>query len=143
MKHIKFLWKSLLVLTLFAGFNLSCSKEDDEQPDVTDPIVGTWNLRAIHDGQQGRDVTNEACFKDSRFVIDPKVMHLTLSAPNAEDGDCQIETISFEWINDNGTYYLVDGNERQQAGISLNDDNQTLQMMITADGQQVALLFRK
>lgn len=143
MKHINFFLKALLVLTVFAGMSLSCSKDDDERPDVQDPIVGTWNLRAIHDGEQGRDVSNEPCFKDSRFVIEPKVMNLSLSVPGGGEGNCQTETIGSEWINENGTYYMIDGDERQQAGISLNDDNQTLQMMITANGQQVALIFRK
>ncbi|HWV70385.1 MAG TPA: hypothetical protein VN040_01635 [Pseudosphingobacterium sp.] len=39
--------------------------------------------------------------------------------------------------------YLVNGDERQQANITLNDNYETLQMTITANGEQVALLFRK
>lgn len=125
------------------AINLSCSKEDDEQLEVNDPAIGTWNLRAIYDGTQPVDVTDRACFRDSRLTIDENNMNLTLSVPDENAGDCQTETLQSAWINENGTYYLVDGDERQQANITLNDNNETLQMTITANGEQVALLFRK
>jgi hypothetical protein len=134
--------KMLLAMVLIA-INLSCSKEDDEQLEVSDPAIGAWNLRAIYDGSQAVDVTDRACFRDSRLTIDENNMNLTLSVPDEDTGDCQTETLQSAWVNENGTYYLVDGDDRQQANITLNDNNETLQMTITANGEQVALLFRK
>lgn len=133
----------LFLVTVLVAINLSCSKEDDEQLKVSDPAIGTWNLRAVYDGQQAVDVTEHACFRDSRLTINEGTMNLTLSVPNENSGDCQTETLQSNWINDNGTYYLVDGDERQRANIVLNDNNETLQMTIIANGEQVALLFRK
>jgi len=130
-------------MVLFAGITLSCSKDDDEKIDTADPVIGVWNLRAVHDGEQTVDVTDQACFRDSRFVIDARTMNLTLSIPDEGVDGCQTETITSSWINENGTYYLVDGDQRQQANIVLNDNNQTLQMVINANGQQVGLIFRK
>jgi hypothetical protein len=134
--------KMLFAMVLIA-INLSCSKEDDEQLEVSDPAIGDWNLRAIYDGSQAVDVTDRACFRDSRLTIDENNMSLTLSVPDEDAGDCQTETLQSAWVNENGTYYLVDGDERQQANITLNDNNETLQMTIMANGEQVALLFRK
>ncbi|MEH6307539.1 lipocalin family protein [Olivibacter sp. CPCC 100613] len=133
----------ILLATVFLAINFSCSKEDDEQLEVSDPAIGTWNLRAIYDGKQAVDVTERACFRDSRLTIDQNTMNLTLSVPNENSNDCQTETLQSNWINESGTYYLIDGDERQQANIVMNDNNETLQMTIVASGQQVALLFRK
>lgn len=134
--------KMLLAMVLITT-NLSCSKEDDEQLKVSDPAIGAWNLRAIYDGTEAVDVTDRACFRDSRLTIDENNMNLTLSVPDENAGDCQTETLQSAWLNENGTYYLIDGEERQQANIVLNDNNETLQMTIMAGGEQVALLFRK
>lgn len=143
MKTAKSIFKTLMAIMVFAGVNLACSKDDNENIPATDPIIGTWNLRAVHDGQQTVDVTDRDCFEDSRFIIDETVMDLTLSVPDEAGGGCQTETINSAWINENGTYYLVNGEQRQQAGIVLNDDNQTLQMVVTADNRQIGLIFRK
>lgn len=142
MKTAPTFMKMLLAMVSIA-INLSCSKEDDEQLAVSDPAIGAWNLRAIYDGSQAVDVTDRACFRDSRLTIDENNMSLTLSVPDEDAGNCQTETLQSAWVNENGTYYLVDGDERQQANITLNDNNETLQMTITANGEQVALLFRK
>ncbi|WP_134090092.1 lipocalin family protein [Olivibacter sp. XZL3] len=142
MKKAPTFLKMLFAVVLIA-ISLSCSKDDDEELKVTDPAIGTWNLRAIYDGGQAVDVTERACFRDSRLTINESTMNLTLSVPNEDASGCQTETLQSDWINEDGTYYLIDGNERQQANIVLNDDNQTLQMTIMAGGEQVALLFRK
>lgn len=142
MKPYKLFFNMLLVFIAFGAMNLSCSKDDVEEIEVADPAIGTWYLRAVHRSEQTFDVTNEACFQDSRFVIDAVLMDLTLSIP--DESGCQTQTIKTAWINENGTYYLVDENQnRQNAGILLNDNNQTLQMAVNANGEQVGLIFRK
>ncbi|QNL51677.1 hypothetical protein H8S90_08935 [Olivibacter sp. SDN3] len=143
MKTFKSLIKMLIAIMVIAGVNLACSKDDDENNPETDPIIGTWNLRAVHDGEETVDVTDRECFRDSRFIIDETVMDLTLSVPDEDTEECQTETINGAWVRENGNYYLLNGEQRQQTGIVLNDDNQTLQMVITANGRQVGLIFRR
>ena len=135
----RYLFMALAALALF-----SCSKDDDGSAGQQDPLIGAWHLRAIYNGETTVDVTNEACFQDTRLDVNENNLTLYISVPAEQPGaPCQTESQSAAWENDNGTYYLVSDGEREPLGVSLNDENQTLQLNITFDGEPFALIFRK
>ncbi|GAA4792285.1 hypothetical protein GCM10023231_20360 [Olivibacter ginsenosidimutans] len=143
MKTAKLVFKTMLTILLISAMTISCSKKNEDEPIPTDPVIGTWKLRAIYSGGSATDVTDKACFKDSYLKVDEKMMNLTLSAPNSTTEACQTQNLSVEWLNENGTYYWINNNEKSPADFSLNDNNETLQLNITSAGEQVSLIFRK
>ncbi|WP_157278787.1 hypothetical protein [Olivibacter sitiensis] len=122
----------------------SCSKKEDEPTPEQDPLIGMWHLRAVQRADGTFDVTNQDCFKDTYFDVKESEFTLHASFPNEEqEGSCQSQTQTANWVNENGAYYLVQNGQRQSAGITLNDNNETLQVNITADGVPVVLIFRR
>ncbi|WP_353183408.1 lipocalin family protein [Parapedobacter lycopersici] len=134
----------LFMMALTTLTVLSCSKDDEGPNGQQDPLIGAWQLRAIYNGEEVIEVTNEPCFQDTRFDVNENNLTLFISVPSGQpDASCQTESQSAAWENDGGTYYVITDGEREPLGISLNDDNQTLQLSITFDGEPFALIFRK
>lgn len=131
----------IILIALLAAF--ACSDKDDEEPNTTDPLVGNWQLIALEQNGQTVEITDQPCIKDSRLDVDPSTMTLMLSAPRAQDStDCQTESSSIDWVNDDGTYYMVEDGDREPAIFSLEPDNQ-LTVDITLDGSPLSLIFTK
>ena len=131
----------IILIALLAAF--ACSDKDDEEPNTTDPLVGNWQLIALEQNGQTVEITDQPCIKDSRLDVDPRTMTLMLSAPRAQDStDCQTESSSIDWVNDDGTYYMVEDGDREPAIFSLEPDNQ-LTVDITLDGSPLSLIFTK
>ena len=131
----------IILIALLAAF--ACSDKDDEEPNTTDPLVGNWQLIALEQNGQTVEIIDQPCIKDSRLDVDPSTMTLMLSAPRAQDStDCQTESSSIDWVNDDGTYYMVEDGDREPAIFSLEPDNQ-LTVDITLDGSPLSLIFTK
>lgn len=139
--------KFLVLFSVIALVFSACSKKEDEQPDPdSDPVIGSWTLRALYSfsDEESIDVSNAVCWKDTRFDVKANEFTLKLVVPEATgSSDCRSATQTAAWVNQNGTYYIVTESGNQPAGIALNDNNQTLQLNITADGEQYGLIFRK
>jgi hypothetical protein len=132
----------LFILLVFLA-SFACSDKEDEEPNTADPLVGNWHLVALEQNGQTVEITDQPCIKDSRLNVDPSTMTLTLSAPREQGGtDCQTESSSINWVNDNGTYYMVEDGDRQPAIFSLEPNNQ-LTVDITLDGNPLSLIFTK
>ena len=144
MNMIKSVSGKWLIIALLACLGMSCAKEENEQPVPSDPLIGLWQLRVIYTQEQGAvEVTDRPCYRDSRFDVKEKSLSLKLSSPT-DQGECNIQTLSFGWLNDNGTYYLVnEDGEREPLNVVLNDNNETLQLNLTSNGQPFSLIFRK
>ncbi|MFD1141731.1 hypothetical protein ACFQ4C_11460 [Larkinella insperata] len=131
-------------LLAIALVQFSCKEKNDDPQPNQDPIIGSWYLKTLQANGQTADVANLACYKDTRFVADEKTLTLTVSAPKQQGStDCQTQSQSAQWEKDGGKYYMVANGQRSDAGIQLNEAGQTLQMMVTADGEPVTLTFQK
>lgn len=131
----------IILLALFAVF--ACSDKEDEEPNTTDPLIGNWHLVALEQNDQTVDITEQACLKDSRLNVTQTTMTMTVSAPQQQGStDCQSQSSSIEWVNDNGTYYMVEDGDRQPAIFSLESDNQLI-VDITLDDMPLSLIFTK
>ncbi|GAB2800551.1 hypothetical protein GCM10027275_53240 [Rhabdobacter roseus] len=135
-------YRLVLFLTIL-GLSFSCKDKDSVQPEQ-DPLVGVWKLRALQAGGQTADVTELACYRDTRFEITENNLLLTVSVP-AQQGssNCQQQSQSATWEKTDGKYYMISDGQRQDSGIQLNDNNQTLQLPVTVNGEQMLLVFRK
>ncbi len=133
-----------MLFALLAALSMACSKDENEQTDNGDPLIGVWHLRVIYTQDQGAvEVTGRECYQDSQLDVSATSLTLKLSWPNNQQGGCAVETQSSSWENEGGTYYLLQNGGREPLGAQLNDDNQTLQLNISTDGQPVSLIFRK
>lgn len=132
----------LFILVVFlAAF--ACSDKEDEEPKIDDPLVGSWQLIALEQNNQTVEITDQPCISDSKLNVTPTTMTLTLSAPRQQGGtDCQTESSSIDWVNDIGTYYMVEDGDRQPAIFSLEPNNQ-LTVDITLDNMPLSLIFTK
>lgn|SRR5690606_21558589 len=131
----------IILIALLAAF--ACSDKEDEEPNTDDPLMGNWHLVALEQNGQTVDVTEQACLKDSRLNVTQTTMTLTLSAPREQgSADCQTESSSIDWVNDNGTYYMVEDGDRQPAIFSLEPDNQLI-VDITLEDMPLSLIFTK
>ncbi|HLW20384.1 MAG TPA: hypothetical protein VKX33_08675 [Cyclobacteriaceae bacterium] len=134
--------KKFLSILLIAFAAFSCSDKEDEQPVLDDPLMGMWQMVALEQDGQIVDIRDQPCLKDSNLNVTQNTMALTLSAPQQQGGtDCQTESASLEWVNDDGTYYVVEDGERKPAIFSLEEDQ--LNVNITMDGAPLSLLFIK
>lgn len=143
--HLKIMKaRAVFYLLAMALIQFSCSKDNEAAQPEQDPLMGTWYLRALQVNGQTADVSNMACYKDTRFQVDEKMFTLTVSVTQSQTStSCATQSQSAEWENANGTYYMTMNGQRQNAGIQLNDNNETLQMTITVDGEPAILVFRK
>lgn len=134
---IQLLW---VLLAIGCSFLVSCKKDKE----VTgDPLIGSWSLKAISNGQQSEDVSSIPCLSTSTLVVDATQMRMTLSAPR-QDGSCEQESQQMGWIRTDGGYFWVDGSGQQQkADLTLSDNNQTLQMRLTVNNQAAYFIFKK
>ena len=131
----------IILIALLAAF--ACSDKEDEEPDITDPLMGNWHLVALEQNGQTVEITDQPCIKDSRLDVERGTMTLTLSAPREQGStNCQTESSSIDWVNDNGTYYMVEDGDRQPAIFSLEPDNQLI-VDITLDDTPLSLIFTK
>lgn len=138
MKKISWIILSALVLVF------SCSKDEDEEPTGRDPLIGTWNMVAVEQNGQEVDVTNQPCLRDSRLDVNEGTMTLTLSAPLEEGStDCETESASAAWENDNGSYYVIENGDRHPANFALIENNQRLSLDLDVGGSPLTLIFRK
>ncbi|WP_460636601.1 hypothetical protein [Larkinella harenae] len=132
----------LLVLVASALFQFSCKDNKNDPQPGQDPIIGSWYLKTLQSGGQVADVSEQACYKDTRFVVDEKNLTLTVSSPRQQGSTtCQTESQTAQWEQSQGKYYMVANGQRQDAGIQLTDNNQKLQMVVTANGSPVTLVF--
>ncbi len=122
---------------------LACSDQEDEEPNTNDPLVGNWYLIAVEQNGQPVEISDQPCIKDSRLDVGPSTMTLSLSAPSQQGStDCQTESSSINWLNDNGTYYVVEDGDRKPAIFALEPNNQ-LTVDITLDDTPLSLIFTK
>ncbi len=139
---MKKVWIQNLWIVLLATCTLLVSCKKDKEVDA-DPVIGSWSLKAISNGQQSEDVTKIPCLSTSTLIVDASKMRMTLSAPN-QDGSCQQESQEMGWVKTDGAYYWVDGSGSQQkADITFSDNNQTLQMRLTVNNQAAYFIFNK
>lgn len=128
----------IAVLSVF-----SCSDKEDEEPNTDDPLIGMWQMVALEQNGQMVEITDQPCLKDSHINVSESTMTLTLSAPQQQNSaDCQTESSSIGWVNDDGTYYTVEDGERKTAIFLLDPDNK-LHVDITIDGNPLTLIFNK
>ncbi|MCG7280768.1 lipocalin family protein [Chryseobacterium taklimakanense] len=132
---------NLFVLIFLAFAALGCNRDDSEK--VKDPVIGKWNLRAVFVNGETADVTNVKCFQDSYLNFSAKEVEMKTSVPNEQNTSCQTSVEKYSWSNSNGTYYVSQNGQQQPAGIKLNDNNETLQLDLSADGNTVYFLYRK
>ncbi len=143
MDRLKLIHGKWLVIAFLACISISCSKDGEEDIDNSDPLIGVWHLRVINTERTGPvEVTNRPCYQDSRFEANATSATLTLSFP-PETGDCEVESLSFGWENEGGTYYAITDEGRQPLNVTLNDNNETLQLNLTIGGEPASLIFRK
>lgn len=136
--------KKLAILATIGLFGiLSCSDKDDEEPHASDPLIGTWHLVALDQGDQTIDVKEEACLRDSQMNVILGTMTLTLSAPLKQgSSECQTESSSIGWANEEGTYYTVEDGQKKTAIFMLDPDNR-LEVDITLGDSPITLIFEK
>lgn len=132
---------------LFVAFmmcvGVSCSKDEEGDINSNDPLIGVWHLRVIHTERTGAvEVTDRECYKDSRFEANATTLTLRLSAPK-DEGGCNVESLSLNWENDGGTYYVLTDDGRETLNATLNDNNETLQLNLTIGGEPASLIFIK
>jgi hypothetical protein len=131
----------IILIVLLAAF--SCSDKEDEEPNNSDPLIGMWQMVALKQNGQTVDITDQTCLKDSQMNVSETTMTLTLSAPKQQGGaDCQTESSSVGWTNEDGTYYTVEDGEKKTAIFLLAPD-QSLHVDITLDGNPLTLVFNK
>lgn len=143
MNKLKLVSGKWLLIAFLASLSISCSKDGEEDIDSSDPLIGVWHLRVIHTERTGAvEVTNRECYQDSRFDANATSLTVTLSAPK-DEGGCDVESLSLNWENDGGTYYVMTEDGRQPLNVALNDNNETLQLNLTIGGEPASLIFRK
>ncbi|MDO5607077.1 MAG: hypothetical protein Q4G08_01355 [Capnocytophaga sp.] len=133
--------KLLSVLFAAALVGASCSNSSGESESSNDPFIGNWTLRAIYVIQTGEtaDVTNVACTNNSNAKVTNDTAVISLYVNN--NGQCTPATDTYKWVNEKGVYYIVVNDQKVEAPIQLNDDNQTLQ--ITYQNEGYIFVFRK
>jgi len=130
----------IVMIAAFAAF--SCSDKEDEEPNLNDPLMGQWKMVALEQNGQVIDISDQSCLKDSKLNVTQTTMVLSLSAPPQEGStNCQTETASIEWGNDNGTYYVVEEGQREPAIFALEDGQ--LSVDINMDEAPISLIFTK
>lgn len=135
--------KYFVIIFISLSGILSCSDKQDEEPHQNDPVIGLWRLVALEQNGQTVDVSNQVCIQDSHMNVSAATMTLTLSAPQQQgSSDCQTESSSVGWVNEDGTYYTVEDGERKPAIFLLNPEDK-LHVEITLEGNPITLIFEK
>ncbi|KEO71910.1 hypothetical protein [Anditalea andensis] len=131
---------AFLILILIAG---ACSGKEDDEPVNADPLIGLWQLIGISQGNQTVDVTDQACLNNSNLDVSSSTMTLTLSVPQEQGNTgCQTQASSVNWVNEDGTYYMVENGNKVPAIFSLKANNE-LHVDITLNNEPATLIFTK
>ncbi len=143
MNPAKTLFTRLLLLTIaLTVFLLACKKED-VQNNSTDPLIGSWKMKALIVNGQSTDVSNAACFKNSTLNVNAKEFTMYTSVPK-DDGGCEENTSKAAWVNAGGKYYEVNGEERILLDLSFRDNNQIVQINApNGSGGTIGLVYGK
>ena len=141
MKYLNFFKLTAFLAITFLAI-LSCAR-DQEESTPSDPFIGNWKLKAVSANGQTQDVSNAACWKDSKLNVSQSIAEFILSVPNANTGSCQSSQDSYQWSNNNGTYYYTENGQQQTLPIQFFDNNATLQLNLDVNGTVVSFSFTK
>ena len=144
MKTLKLI-KLFIVALLAFSFILSCNRSENDslEPTGQDPIIGNWHLKAVTVNGQSADVSNAACWKDTKLNINSTTANFLLSVPNENTGNCENAQENYNWVKNNGVYYYTENGQQAQMPIKLLDNNQTLQLSLAEQSTTIIFSFRK
>lgn len=115
----------------------------DNNNTSTDPIIGNWKLKVLTIGQQSFDATKIPCAKDSYLNVVQNTMELYFAVKETTKPTCTETKETSQWKKENGKYYSVQNGQVSELPLQLLDNNETLQLTLSLQGQSIILSFRK
>lgn len=114
--------KKILILTIAIFSLISCSSEEGDGTNSSDPIIGTWSAFSIN----GTELS--ACLKKSTLIFSENG-NLSISSYYVNsNGDCLSENSSGTWTNKGNNIYSVtlENDGPSQSKVTFSDNNNTM-----------------